>query len=61
MANCSLLFGAWIAASRIIDNKHTLVDISAGAIIGSVIAFVVYLLYFEAPWGKYAGKPKLCA
>jgi len=42
----SLIFGIWVAATRLTDYKHHAVDIFTGGLIGTVSSIVVYFMYF---------------
>ncbi|ORX80732.1 PAP2-domain-containing protein [Anaeromyces robustus] len=52
------LFGAiYIMATRHQDNLHHWSDLLGGAIIGSIIAIIVYHFYFPPVYSKYSDKP----
>jgi len=53
-----LLVSLFIAVSRTMDYHHNFDDVCAGAIIGSVIAYIHYSIYFYPITGKYCGVPK---
>lgn len=44
-----MLFAVFVAASRVVDNKHFPVDVIGGALLGGSVASLVFGIWFPPP------------
>ena len=49
---------AFIAGSRVVDNRHHWEDVLVGSALGAGVAILAYGLNFHWPWSAKAGQPR---
>ena len=52
----SILLAAWVASSRIVDNRHHPADVVGGSAFGSLVAVSIFLLVLPAIHRDYFGR-----
>lgn len=46
-----------ISASRVLDNKHHVLDVMVGILLGVAAAIPTYMMYFPLPFMAYCNEP----